>query len=183
MSRMQLRERIKKAIITFLLCGCMIVWIGACQVRQSKQSPSLDIQHLENGNVVITASDFKGVILTRATSEDESNASSDHWTPKIDDILTLEEKIEDYLSKNDFEFNSNQAPTRKALAGYYRQYDGVIKNDKRVINVFFFCDSLWEDEEWQKDYVDVSGGGDCFFYVDYDVDKGVFYNIRVNAPK
>ena len=173
---MHLHEKIKRVIIAFLLCGCMILLIVAYQGWQSKQKSSSDVQYLENGNVIITAYDFKGVIIVRATSQN-------HWNPEVDDILTLEGKIEDYLSKNAHEFHSKQAPTRKALAEYYRQYEGIIKNDKRVVRGFFFCDSLWPDEEWQRDFVDVSGGGDCYFYVDYEVDKGVFSNIRVNAPK
>jgi hypothetical protein len=133
---------------------------------------------MENGNIVITTNNFTGVILS-----EEFIIDSDYWAPEVPDVLALEKDIQEYLAENEAEFHSNQAPTGKALAEYYRQYYGLIQNGRKVIIGFYFCSSEWKNEEWKDGVVDARGGGNCFFHVKYDVLDGKFQDIWVNAPR
>lgn len=170
-----------KIVYMLLISTSLALFLGACQSKQLNRNTTLDVQtveQLENGNTVITTSSFTGVILSEEFIRD-----SDYWTPEVHDILALEENIQDYLSENESEFHSSQAPTGEALAEYYRQYYGMIQNGRKLIIGFYFCSWVLKNEEWKDGVVDASGGGDCFFYVEYDVRDEIFQDIFVNAPK
>jgi hypothetical protein len=43
----------------------------------------------------------------------------------------------------------------------------------------FFCDSAGVD--WRENLVSIEDGGDCYFQVEYDVDRGFFILLLVNG--
>ena len=170
-----------KINILLLIGISLSIFLGACKSEQVNQNPNLDVQtveQLKNGNIVITTSNFTGVIL----SEQFIN-NADYWTPTVQDIMDLEEDIQDYLAENKSKFHASHAPTGKALAKYYRQYYGMIHNGKQVIIGVYFCSSIFNNDDWKNGVVDASGGGNCFFHVEYNVNDGIFQDIFVNAPK
>ena len=65
------------------------------------------------------------------------------------------------------------------LARIKRQYVGLMKNNRRVIFVNFFCTAY--DIDWKTTVVAVEDGGDCFFTGVYDIDRAAFYDLRING--
>ncbi len=123
------------------------------------------------------------VIVTKKQSEETGMASwlvnrDGFWTPSPDDILKLEETLVAYLSKKSSYFYQ-QPPVWERLDEYQRQYVGLERDGKQIIYGNFFCDSMSLD--WQKTFVVVIDGGDCYFQVEYDVEGGLFIMLAVNG--
>lgn len=157
-----------KSLIVFLLGICCIILTPP------------RVKALESFEVVKT-DEFEGVIIPREKAKDFMKAFSgieekESWTPGKDDVLKLEEKIESYLKKAAVK-RSPQLWSK--LAPYKRQYLGLMRNNRRVIYVNFFCDAFKKD--WKTVPVAVNDGGDCFFNVTYDVDRTTFDDLQVNG--
>lgn len=130
---------------------------------------------------VIKTDEFEGIIITQDKARDFMKSFSnieekDAWTPLKDDVLKLEGKIESYLK---------QAAAKKSpklwskIAPYKRQYVGLVRNNRRVIFVNFFCQAY--DINWKTTAVAVQDGGDCFFTVFYDLGRAAFSNLQING--
>jgi hypothetical protein len=65
------------------------------------------------------------------------------------------------------------------VAGYKRQYVGLLKNKQRLIWGKFFCSALGTN--WRREPIDVDDGGDCYFQVLFNVDTGQFSELMVNG--
>jgi len=143
------------------------------------QSPSTT-ESLESPTM---AANQNWVIFTKDQSEEmriESwlVESDEFWTPSIDDIVTLEEKLTEYLMQNSKQFY-RQPPVWQRLDEYQSQYIGLERGGRQIIYGNYFCSSGSKD--WRRNIVEVIDGGDCYFQVEYDVENGLFINLRVNG--
>ncbi len=104
--------------------------------------------------------------------------SDGFWTPAEDDITILEEKIADYLSQNATLFNY-QEPVWERLGEYQRQFIGLQRDGNNLIYGNYFCDNLGKN--WRQEFISVEDGGNCYFQVEYDVQRGTFKMLMVNG--
>ncbi len=123
------------------------------------------------GFEVVKTEKFEGVIVPREKAGEFMKAfagveEKETWTPGKEAVLKLEERIEAYLKKA---AAKNSPKLWSKLAPYKRQYAGLMRNNRRVIFVNFFCESF--NIDWKNTVVAVDDGGDCFFTVVYDVDS------------
>ena len=101
-----------------------------------------------------------------------------YWTPTEENILLLEQKLDSFLRQNSESFH-RQPPVWEQLDNYKRQYVGLTIKEKRVIFGNFFCTDTGAD--WEKEWVFVLDGGDCFFQLQFDLERGTFTKLTVNG--
>lgn len=106
------------------------------------------------------------------------NDTLEYWTPAEEDILALESRLASFLQENPDRFSSHKMPVWERLDEYNRQYIGIVLDGKQVIYANYFCDSVGD---WQKEFVFVADGGDCFFQFQYDVDLAEYFDLQVNG--
>jgi hypothetical protein len=104
--------------------------------------------------------------------------SDDYWKPSEEDISVIEENIADYLRLNSGEFYW-EPPVWERLEEYQRQYLGLKRGDKQFIFGNFFCEN--GSINWKKELMFAIDGGECYFQVEYDVERGVFVKLAVNG--
>jgi hypothetical protein len=108
------------------------------------------------------------------------------WTPELADALALERRLPAYMRveldrqarARDFPIDKKN-PLWERAKTYKRQYVGVRRQKQRIIYANFFCDA--SGSNWRSTRVDVDDGGDCYFQVEYDVDKRTFADLSLNG--
>lgn len=109
-------------------------------------------------------------------------SGSTPWTPALDDVLALEKALPDYI-RGEFTRQRRQLKSKNPLweraKTYKRQYVGIRYKARRAVYANFFCTDFGVN--WRTEPIGVDDGGDCFFTVEYDVDKGTFSNFIVNG--
>ena len=106
------------------------------------------------------------------------------WTPALADVLALEKRLPDYLRRQlAAEYGKRRPkdppPLWERAPGYKRQYVGIRPNGHRLIHGNFFCEV--DNLPWRTSPILVDDGGDCYFQVEYDAEKGTFSNLMVNG--
>jgi hypothetical protein len=154
----------------------------ACSILSGEKTP-VDNHQVEPLQRPPVMDDQNWVIFTEEQAEEMELASwlvdSDgFWTPSVDDILNLEEKIVEYLSQNSSYFY-RQPPVWERLHEYQRQYIGLERGGRKIIYGNYFCNSGGVD--WRQKLVIMIDGGECFFQVEYDVESGFFIKLLVNG--
>jgi len=171
---------------TRLFIGIMLLMsLVACSNLSNKKLPvdifSTATPKSPEGLTVIA--DQNWVIIAKEQAEEMGIASwlvgsNGFWTPSVDDILKLEEKIAEYLSQNSSQFY-RQPPVWERLDEYQRQYIGLERGDRKTIYGNYFCNS--EGINWRQELVIVEDGGECYFQVEYDVESELFIKLMVNG--
>lgn len=176
-----MRTRFLYITVGWLLLLASISCNGTMDQKRIGSDPKMPSN--DNPATLTGSSDEKWVILSKVPAGDEEIASllfeSDgYWTPSIDDVLMLEEKIIDYLTQNASKFFW-QPPVWERLNEYDRQYIGLEREGKKVIFGNFFCESGKQD--WKKNLIFAIDGGECYFQVEYDLENRSFTQLRVNG--
>jgi hypothetical protein len=159
-------------VLFFLLLLCNLG-----HTRSFAGEKTYDFEEIKNETI-------DGVIVPqeRAIGFYSGNKIKGYFTPLKEDILKAESKILDYIRGNTPQARGYPyAPDiDKKLANYKRQYVGAIfKDNKRKIWINFFCNS--GNDSWKSSPFSVIGGGACYFNVLYDIDSGLYSNLRING--
>jgi hypothetical protein len=104
--------------------------------------------------------------------------------------IILSDCISEYNSnqKKQFDNITSKSPNQKfqlfdfviKLENYKRQYVPVIhENGEKEIWINCFCDH-W-DQDWQKKFIEVEDGGNCYFQLKINLTKKIFYDFMVNG--
>lgn len=147
---------------------------------------SEDAQHLfgfrpvDGGQapVFIETDMYTGLIFTAETTMMQlkwlSSQADNSWMPTVDGVAALEAGLVAFLqeSETDTDF-------WEYLPNYTRQYAGIEEEGRRLIYGNYFCSDMGLD--WQKDFVFVEDGGDCFFQVIFDPETNTFLSLSVNG--
>jgi hypothetical protein len=149
-----------------LLVGIVAGIFLAVNAGGCSSTPAGTIQ--PDDNILITTNEFEGVIFRDYD-----------WVPTVEEVRILEKQLETYLPQQRDAFDGSKIPIEERLPTYKRQYWGVLKNEKRVIFANFFCNSFHYD--WTEQVVIVLDGGDCYFQIQYDVETGTLFDLRVNG--
>jgi hypothetical protein len=119
---------------------------------------------------------FEGVIVPERDAGGIDPQAQGYWTPAERDVLALEAGLAAFLRAS--------APARspdlwEKQPTYKRQYFGLIRDGKRLVYASFFCSV--PGDEWRSQALFVMDGGDCFFQLTYDVERGVYGDLMVNG--
>ena len=154
-----------RVILGIMLCGMIFSSLVGCTGASTTEMwivfPERDAKQMGIGTWLSSDAAFGGF-----------------WTPTEGDILSLEGKLDFFLRQNAESFN-RQPPAWERLNDYKRQYVGVIIDEKQVIYGNFFCSDTGTD--WNKEWVFVLDGGDCFFQLQFDVESRTFTGLTVNG--
>ena len=105
------------------------------------------------------------------------------WTPALDDALALEKALPDYirseLARQRPAAAKSKPPLWERAKTYKRQYFGVRTARRRTVYANFFCAD--HGKNWRIEPIVVKDGGDCYFRVEYDVDKRTFSTLVING--
>jgi hypothetical protein len=165
-----------------ILSALLLINMIACSIL-SGEKPLADNPQIEPLQRSPVMDDQNWVVFTEEQAEEMELASwlldSDgFWTPSVDDIQNIEEKIVEYLNQNSSEFH-RQPPVWERLYEYRRQYIGVERGSRKIIYGNYFCNS--GGVNWQQEFVIVIDGGECFFQIEYDVESELFIKLLVNG--
>jgi hypothetical protein len=171
--------------LLFLLVGCSTSSATPTAVPTTPLPPSAtslpaDVTQ-ESGELILT-DEFEGIIFSREWAEQMGLAPffgstlEGYWTPGEADIMELEGGLASYVQQ---EASRDHPDLWQRLPEYKRQYFGLVESGRREIYANFFCDTLGKD--WNRDFVSVLDGGDCFFSVKYDVNTDAFFGLRVQG--
>jgi hypothetical protein len=103
---------------------------------------------------------------------------AEHWEPTAEDIAALEERVPAALARAVERGEVQAVPLD--LSTYARQYYGYVKDESRLIEVRFFCESA---RHLAAADVHISGGGSCFWKTVYDARIGRFLGFKSNAAR
>jgi hypothetical protein len=109
-------------------------------------------------------------------------AGATPWTPAAGDVDALEQRLPDHLRAalpRQRPARGGKAPLWERATAYKRQYVGVRRDGRRIVHANFFCDA-WK-KDWRTEPIVVLDGGDCYFQIEYDVDKASFSNLQING--
>jgi hypothetical protein len=126
------------------------------------------------------------VIFTAEAARDKWSslfrAGATPWTPAAGDVDALEQRLPDHLRAalpRPRPARGGKAPLWERAMTYKRQYVGVRRDGHRIVHANFFCNAWRRD--WRTEPIVVLDGGDCYFQVEYDVDKASFSNLMING--
>jgi len=152
-----------KLFVGIVACIFLAVYAGGCS-----STPIGPIQ--PDDNTLITTNEFEGVIF-----------HDRDWVPTVEEVRTLEKQLGTYLPQHRDAFDGSNIPIEERLPTYRRQYWGILENERRVIFVNFFCNSVPTPTDWTTQEVIGIDGGDCYFKIRYDVETGTFFDLYVNG--
>ena len=98
-----------------------------------------------------------------------------YWTPSQEQIDKLERMLPAFVKAQSK--NHSRHPKIK-LSKYKRQYFGYSLNGKKVIYVNAFCHAF---AYWEKTFLLVEDGGQCFFQATFDPESDKFISFNVNG--
>ena len=132
----------------------------------------------------IQGNDFLGVIVPERLGDAFyfpffGEHAAGYWTPTEADVRALEAEIETFLGQDDVGAAAAAPDLLDRLPTYFRQYVGIGEDGRRLIFANFFCDTLGAD--WTAEAVSVDDGGECFFRLRFDVERGVYSELQVNG--
>lgn len=134
------------------------------------------IEEGETGYTVVGDSSFEGVIVPERDAPEFDPRAEGYWTPAEADVLALEAGLVAFLQEAAPEASPDlwrKQPT------YKRQYAGLLRDGRRLIYASFFCDT--HGEAWRREPLFVLDGGDCFFQLTFDVERGTYGDLTVNG--
>ena len=160
----------------------LLINLAACNALLGDKLP-VDIPLTATAESPTAVANQNWMIVTEEYAEEMRIASwlveSDgFWTPSVDDIIKLEEKIAEYLSQNSNQFY-RQPPVWERLDEYQRQYIGLERGGRKIIYGNYFCKS--GSVNLRQELVIVEDGGECYFQVEYDVESNSFSKLLVNG--
>ena len=124
----------------------------------------------------------KAGVLTAAEAHDcvpSSAPASDYFTPSAAEIERLEKALPGWLGTLGGKQGTGMRRVRDRLGGDHLWYFGQIEKGRRVIEIRGFCAQLVEHAE--KCYPLVKDGGDCIWYLRYDVATSAFDGFHTNG--
>lgn len=181
---MKVEEEMRK-IIFFTIGILLLIYLAACSdtIRDKSTLETPSTATATRVEIPTVTENENWVIFTKEAAEEMGVASwlvegDQFWSPSENDILTLEEKLPEYLFQNAYLF-IQQPPAWERLDEYQRQYIGFFCSGQKIIYGNFFCDPL--NVNWLENIVSVDDGGECYFQFEFNVDEGTFIFLLVNG--
>ncbi len=112
-------------------------------------------------------------LIAQCSRTSPANVSG-FWTPPVAEILAVEQRLPDLLSKSGHKID---------LAHTRRQYIGFISSGKKLIylNALLSERPDKDDPDWRSTAEIVCDGGDAFWGVEFDPADSTFHNLCFNG--
>ena len=175
---MNLRHIFQQIVGTIRLAPILLMGCAAVVDQQSVADIDPIATPISGQGWVIFSSEYAEETMHRGAWLAQNRTVDGYWAPSADDIKELEKNLVEYLRQNADEFNQ-QPPVWERLDEYQRQYIGVISNKDKIIYGSYFCSN--SGLPWQQELLEFSDGGECYFQILYDKDRGQFIVLRVNG--
>lgn len=159
----------------FLFIAAIIVALSliACN------GPKTPTSEMGPENTLVETPEYTGVIISKDGASEFGylfdKASTGFWEPSIDDVSRAEKCIGQFLVSVQHDPKLDTYQQEKIsfivenLGKYRRQYVGiVVDGEKRIWCNSFFSDSF---PDWERLPVDVDGGGNRFWQIEYSLSK------------
>ena len=141
-------------------------------------------------NALIETSEYAGIIVSESGASEFgylfNEPSTDFWEPSTDDVSEAEKCIKEYLvSAQDGPASGSYQKEDVAfilenLGEYRRQYVGIlVDGEKRIWCNAFYSDTSYLD--WERDPVDVDGGGRNYWQIEYVLPSDECINFNVHG--
>lgn len=141
-------------------------------------------------NTLVETPEYTGVIISKSGASEFAylfdEASISFWEPSIDDISSVEECIGRLLvsAQEDPGLDTSQkedaAYILRNLQQYRRQYVGIVVDGEKRI----WCNSFLSEgsfPNWTHTPVDVDGGGNHYWQIEYVLSKNECSNLSVHG--
>ncbi|HWQ14170.1 MAG TPA: hypothetical protein VNL77_15330 [Roseiflexaceae bacterium] len=119
---------------------------------------------------------FEGVIVPEQDADAFDSRADGYWTPVETDVRALEAGLPGFLHSAAAE---RSPELWRRQAAYKRQYAGLIRAGRRLVYASFLCSTHGDD--WRRQVVVVLDGGDCYFQLTYDVERGTYGDLVING--
>ena len=109
-------------------------------------------------------------------------AGKGEWTPTKEEVLAIEGQLPSFLESRRRDVRAQVIAKR--LASYKRQYRGVTRAGRRFVEVNALCERFLgadDRDRWLRTWIVVKDGGDCFFQVAYDVERGELGGLYIHG--
>jgi hypothetical protein len=121
------------------------------------------------------------VLLIATSAGAGSPASWTHvkggiWDPDETALTNLRADIQAYVTAE----AAREDAKLPSWDEYRFQYQGRLERDKRIIFVNAFCHTF-DDEQLEKQFLEVFDGGPCYFTLEYDPSRRTFRALRFNG--
>lgn len=126
----------------------------------------------EGGYAVVRGAGFAGAIVPERDAPGLSPHEQGYWTPAEADVLAFEAGLGAFLE------GAAPALGQRATA-YTRQYAGLLRDGRRLLYASFLCDTY--GEPWWREPLLVLDGGDCFFQLTFDLERGSYGNLMISG--
>jgi hypothetical protein len=141
-------------------------------------------------NTLIETAGYTGVVISVDGASEFSylfaQATTEFWEPSIHDVSRAESCSKRFLASVTSDPNLDAYQKEKLsfildnLESYRRQYVGtIVDGEKRIwCNSFFSAESF---PNWERVPVDVDGGGNRFWQIEYNLPKDECINFNVHG--
>jgi hypothetical protein len=145
-------------------------------ISQGDYVATFVVEEVRSAYTVVGDGSFEGVIVPEQDAGGLDPQAQGYWTPGERDVLALEAGLVRFLQAS--------APAAspelwQKQPAYKRQYVGLIRDGRRLVHASFFCSTA--GDEWRSQVLFVLDGGDCFFQLTYDVERGTYGDLMVNG--
>jgi hypothetical protein len=120
-------------------------------------------------------------VLTAAEARDcvPSSLPAEYFTPAASDVDRIEKALPAWLGIVGGKQSAAIKRVRERLGTDHRWYFGAVDKGRRVIEIRGFCAEF--ATAGQRCYPMVKDGGDCVWYLRFDVARGTFDNFGTNG--
>jgi len=159
---------------------------GHAQPSTTAASPA----PISNENPLIEMPEYTGVVISKNGTSEFSylfdKASTEFWEPSVDDISRAEKCIRRFLESVQEDPKLSAFPKEDValilnnLEQYRRQYVGIVVDGEQRI----WCNSFFNDDsfpDWERVPVDVDGGGNRYWQIEYVLLQGKCTNFHVHG--
>ena len=144
-------------LLVTVLAGCAASAPPADISTESVGIPSIQPEKLP----LVTGVSFQAVIFPIGSGE----APHAGWTPTTDDIAVAEPGVQRCM-------DTECSKCKRPLSRYYRQYFGLIRDQRRILVIRLFDASSFPDLDWRRKSIYIFDAPFSFAELRYDMQAG-----------
>lgn len=135
----------------------------------------LNKNNIQNEKKLIDKINFDKIAIINSINAKDIIGKRVNFQLTENDFSQIESIILKEVYKHNKEFGTNIK-----LKDYYRQYVAFINNEgEKVVWINLFCNYF--NTDWKKNVVFVLDGGECYFNLKINIEKGFAYDFEVNG--
>jgi hypothetical protein len=145
-------------------------------IPQGEYVATFVVEEAPSAYTVVGDGSFEGAIVPERDAAGVDPQAQGYWTPTEPDVYAFEAGLAEFLRASP---PAASPDLWRKQAPYKRQYAGLIRGGRRLVHASFFCST--QGDEWRRQALFVLDGGDCYFQLSYDVERGTYADLMVNG--